>query len=223
MAIREVNFIRAVFKQEKIKRAVIAISGGIDSSVVLVLAVKALGVKNVFSLQLPYGQQSTELSDLILNFVKLPHQNRKKINIKPAVDAFGVKDKLRLGNVMVRSRMIYAFDLAKKLKALVVGTENKSEKLLGYYTRFGDAASDLEPIIHLFKTEVVKLAKELSLPEAIINQPPTAGLWPGQTDEQELGFSYATADQVLRGKKQDARVAKRLAQVEFKKLVPYTL
>ena len=223
MASPEAEFIKRVFKRERIARAVVAVSGGIDSSVALVLTVKALGAKNVFSLQLPYGNQSTKLSDQILDFVRLPRQNRQKINIKPAVDAFNVKDKLRLGNVMVRVRMIYVYDLAKKLNALVVGTENKSEKLLGYYTRFGDEASDIEPIVHLYKTEVIKLAKELGLPKEIINQKPTAGLWPGQTDEQELGFSYATADLVLQGKKQNARVLKRLKQVEFKKQVPYFL
>lgn len=223
MLIKEINFIRKIFRREKVKQAVIAVSGGIDSSLALVLTVKALEAKNVFSLQLPYGEQSTESSDLILDFVKLPKVNRQKINIQPAVDAFKIHDKIRLGNVMARVRMIYAYDLAKQLNALVVGTENKSEKLLGYYTRFGDEASDIEPIVHLYKTVVFKLARDLSLPEAIINQLPTAGLWPGQTDEQELGFSYTLADEALQGKSSNAKVLQRLKEVEFKKRVPYTL
>lgn len=223
MSIREVKFIQRMFKREKFNRAVVAVSGGIDSSVALVLSVKALGAKNVYSLQLPYGGQTTRLSDLIIDFVKLPNGNRRKINIKASVDSFKVKDKVRLGNVMVRVRMIYTYDLAKKLKALVMGTENKSEKLLGYYTRFGDEASDIESIVHLYKTQVIQLAKDLGLPRAIIDQAPSAGLWPGQTDEQELGFSYEVADLVLQGKKQNSQVLKRLSQVDFKKRVPYTL
>jgi NAD+ synthase len=98
---------------------------------------------------------------------------------------------------MARSRMIILFDLAKKNHALVCGTENKSENLLGYFTRFGDAASDIEPISHLFKTQVRELAEFLELPQEIINQPPSAGLWGGQTDEKQFGFSYEEADQVL--------------------------
>lgn len=218
-----VTFIKQVFRREKIKKAVVAVSGGIDSSLVLTLTVKALGAKNVFALQLPYGRQSTQLSDLIVDFVKTPPTNRRRVNIKTAVDSFKVKDKTRLGNIMARARMIYAYDLAKKLGALVVGTENKSEKLLGYYTRFGDEASDLEPIIHLYKTQVRQLALKFALPEAIINQTPSAGLWQGQTDQQELGFSYDVADQVLQGKKSNKKVLNRLKKVAFKKRVPYTL
>lgn len=223
MCSKEINFIRDIFLREKVKRAIVAVSGGIDSAVALDLTVRALGAKNVFSLQLPYGQQSVSMSDLVLDFVRLARPNRRLINIQPAVDTFRVKDKQRLGNIMARVRMIYIYDLAKQLNALVVGTENKSEHLLGYYTRFGDAAADIEPLIHLYKTEVIQMAKELGLPEAVIAQIPTAGLWQGQTDEQELGFSYVAADAVLQGKKQDARVVKRLTQVEFKKRVPYTL
>jgi len=94
-------------------------------------------------------------------------------------------------------RMILLFDLAKKYKALVLGTENKTEHLLGYFTRFGDSASDIEPIRHLYKTQVRKLAKYLKIPEKIIKKTPTAGLWQGQTDEREFGFSYGEADQIL--------------------------
>lgn len=104
---------------------------------------------------------------------------------------------VRLGNIMARTRMVILYDLAKKQNALVCGTENKSEHLLGYFTRFGDEASDLEPIRHLYKTQVLKLAKNLKIPEEIIKARPTAGLWTDQTDEGEFGFSYAEADQVL--------------------------
>jgi NAD+ synthase len=106
-------------------------------------------------------------------------------------------NKVRKGNILARVRMIILFDIAKKLDALVCGTENKSENLLGYYTRFGDAASDIEPIAHLYKTQVYKLAKYLKVPKEIIEAPPTAGLWENQTDEGEFGFSYKEADLLL--------------------------
>ncbi len=125
------------------------------------------------------------------------------------------------------------FDLAKKLDGLVCGTENKSENLLGYYTRFGDSASDLEPISHLYKTQVYQLAKFLDLPEPILTKAPSAGLWSGQTDEDQLGFSYAQADEVLQslatsgGTQIDRSIVKKVTdQVDsqkFKSLVPYKL
>lgn len=106
-------------------------------------------------------------------------------------------NKVRLGNIMARVRMIYLFDMAKAINALVVGTENKTENMLGYFTRFGDSASDLEPIASLYKTQVWEAAKILGIPEKIITKAPTAGLWENQTDEDELGFTYKEADQVL--------------------------
>lgn len=106
-------------------------------------------------------------------------------------------NRVRLGNIMARIRMIILYDLAKKNNALVCGTENKSEFLLGYFTRFGDQASDFEPIQHLYKTQVYELAKFLGVPEKIIEKTPTAGLWRSQTDEGEFGFSYKEADEVL--------------------------
>jgi NAD+ synthase len=93
--------------------------------------------------------------------------------------------------------MVCLFDFAKAVDGLVIGTENKSEHLLGYFTRFGDQASDLEPITHLFKTQIYQLAKYLKIPDPIITKPPTANLWANQTDEQELGFSYSQADPIL--------------------------
>ena len=106
-------------------------------------------------------------------------------------------DRVRLGNIMARVRMIILFDLDKKQKGLVCGTENKSEALLGYFTRFGDEASDIEPIQHLYKTQVYELAKYLGVPKEIIEKPPSANLWESQTDEGEFGFTYKEADQVL--------------------------
>ena len=139
---------------------------------------------------------------------------------------------------MARVRMIILFDLAKKYGSLVCGTENKSEKLLGYFTRFGDSASDIEPLSHLYKTQVYQLAKYLKVPEKIINQVPTAGLWTGQTDEDEFGFTYQEADQVLHqyfdkkksagqikklGFKNTDKIIKRIVDNQFKFQTPYSL
>ena len=106
-------------------------------------------------------------------------------------------NKVRLGNIAARTRMIVLFDFSKKLSALVMGTENKSEHILGYFTRFGDSASDIEPIQHLYKTEIFKLAKHLQIPESIVNQAPSANLWENQTDEGEFGFTYKQADEII--------------------------
>ena len=130
--------------------------------------------------------------------------------------------------------MTCLFDAAKAKKALVIGTENKSENLLGYYTRYGDQAADLDPISHLYKTQVIKLAEYLELPKPIIDQAPSAGLWPDQTDEKELGFSYKKADPILKAltknqstdnfdQKLVEKITKHLKAVDFKTKVPYHL
>jgi len=122
---------------------------------------------------------------------------RRKLHLEGGrMDSFEV-ERVRLGNIMARIRMIILYDLSKKHNALVCGTENKSEYFLGYFTRFGDQASDFEPIQHLYKTQVYALAKFLGVPKNIIKKTPTAGLWHGQTDEKEFGFTYEEADQVL--------------------------
>lgn len=146
-------------------------------------------------------------------------------------------NKIRVGNMMARLRMIILFDIAKKINALVCGTENKSEHLLGYFTRFGDAASDIEPILHLYKTQVYQLAKYLKVPQEVIDAEPTAGFWDGQTDENELGFTYQEADQILyyyADKKQNLKsisskfknakkIIKRIKNNSFKEKTPYFL
>jgi NAD+ synthase len=139
---------------------------------------------------------------------------------------------------MARVRMILLYDLAKKHNALVCGTENKSEYLLGYFTRFGDAASDFEPIQHLYKTQVYQLASSLGVPKNIIKKTPTAGLWHGQTDEGEFGFSYKEADEVLfyyydkklkleeiknKGFKNAEKIIKFSLKNSYKHHAPYTL
>jgi NAD+ synthase len=199
-----VNFIKDTFINARFSKAVIGVSGGIDSSVSCTLTIQALGVNSVFPVLLPYGMNSMQSTLDGMNLcesLKIPVSQITRIDIKPAVEAMvsagGGTDNVRRGNVMARMRMIALFDQSKKRQALVVGTENKSEHLLGYFTRYGDEASDVEPIRSLYKTQVYQLAKFLQIPEAIITKAPTADLWMGQTDEGEFGFTYKEADEIL--------------------------
>lgn len=190
-------------KKEGYKNLLIGISGGIDSAVSITLAVRALGENHVFPVLLPYGKlndQGTEDANLIIKWLKIPTINIFTVNIKPFVDRitkYDQIDKERLGNIMARIRMVVLYDLSKKHNFLVLGTENKTEHLLGYYTRFGDEASDIEPIRNLYKTQVYELARFLKLPKSILEKKPSAGLWENQTDEGEFGFTYKDADEIL--------------------------
>jgi NAD+ synthase len=239
------GFIQSAFKAQAFQKGIVAVSGGLDSAVSLVLAVNALGPDHLYTLQLPYKRQSLANSNLIINQFNIPFNQRLVFKLSRSVDKLAVKlnakkDPLRFGNLLARARMICLFDQAKRYQALVIGTENKSERLLGYYTRYGDQASDLDPIGHLYKTQVISLAKHLKIPQPIIDQPPSAGLWPNQTDEQELGFSYQQADPVLellvdRKLSPDQvvsqghdralvdKITRRLKSIDFKSRVPYHL
>lgn len=197
-------FLADAFSSAGFSKAIIALSGGVDSSTSAALVVRALGKGNVFPVLLPYGNlttQGTNDARHVIDFLEIPQENIIEVDIAPFVDpllAFNQSmDKVRKGNVMARTRMIVLFDKAKANNALVVGTENKSEHLLGYFTRFGDEASDIEPLRNLYKTQVYQLAKYLGVPEPILTKKPTAGLWEGQTDEGEFGFTYKDADEIL--------------------------
>lgn len=199
-----VGFIAQTFKNTGFSDAVIGLSGGVDSAVSCVCATQALGEGHIYPILLPCGGLNTQgVLDAMKLIEKLhiPFSHVTRIDIKPAVDMIvksdPMMDRIRRGNIMARARMTYLFDQAKKRHALVLGTENRSEYLLGYYTRFGDEASDVEPLQHLYKTQVYELAKHLNIPEEIIQKFPSADLWPEQTDEGELGFSYKEADEVL--------------------------
>ena len=198
------SFIKQTFAKTGKETAIIAVSGGIDSAVSLSLVVRALGAERVHAVLLPYDTQDMTDARAVVDFNQIPTSNQHEIQIKPIVDqlveslqTMGESNKFKLGNIMARTRMIVVYDLAKSLDGLVCGTENKSEKYLGYFTRFGDEASDLEPIQHLFKTQVRQVATELQLPQEILTKKPSAGLWQDQTDEAEFGFSYEDADKVL--------------------------
>ncbi|MDX6591788.1 MAG: synthase [Gaiellales bacterium] len=186
--------------------AVLGLSGGIDSALSLAIATRALGPENVIAVRLPSRhteQVHLDDAEASANAAGLPPENLLTISIEPMLEAFAsvrpsvLKNDLRLGNASARFRMVTIYDLAQEKHALVLGTENRSESLLGYFTRFGDAASDIEPITDLYKTEVRIAARMLGQPESVITKHPTAGLWGGQTDEDELGFTYAEADLAL--------------------------
>lgn len=197
------SFIKSALQKTNKTKLVIAVSGGIDSALSLTLATNAAGKENIYPLLLPYGDQDILDGMDICRFNQIPVDNIQIFNIQKLVSNFVYdlkipdSDKIRKGNIMARVRMIIVYDHAKKLDALVCGTENKSEKYLGYFTRFGDEASDLEPIQHLYKTQVWHLAKILGIPEKFITKKPSAELWAGQSDENELGFSYFDGDKIL--------------------------
>lgn len=199
-----IKFLKVTVRKAGFSKVVIGLSGGVDSSLSCSLAVKAMGAKNVYIGLFPYrelNREGMEDARLLIAKLKIPQKNIKEIEIKVLVDPlinldFGM-DRLRQGNIAVRIRMILLYDLAKKYQALVLGTENKTEHLLGYFTRFGDEASDIEPLRHLYKTQIKHLAKYLGVSDKIISKVPTAGMWAGQTDEGEFGFTYEQADQIL--------------------------
>lgn len=207
--IKLIRFIQHAFKRSGFSKALVGVSGGVDSAVSLALTVRALGAEHAYPVFMPYGTLNEKGTKEALEFVTslhIPSNNVHTVNIQPFVDPIVLQDpnmdNVRRGNIIARIRMIVLYDLTKKLKALVVGTENRTEYLLGYYTRYGDDASDLEPLKHLYKTQVYQLAECLGVPQTILSKPPTAGLWPGQTDEKELGFSYTLVDEVLTLKKE---------------------
>ncbi|MFH1959581.1 MAG: NAD+ synthase [Patescibacteria group bacterium] len=241
-----ISFIKQTYIAQKKEIALIAVSGGIDSALSLTLVTRALSAKNIIPVMLPCGDQDLSDGEVMLKFNKIPQENWQVKNIKQVVDhaariaGADVSDRVRLGNLMARTRMMIIYDLAKKYDALVCGTENKSEKYLGYFTRFGDEASDVEPIVGLYKTQVRQLGEFLDLPDQIRIKPPTAGLWEGQTDEQELGFTYEVADKVLMqivDEKKSAneifvngvepelvkKVLERVKKMKFKQQVPYVM
>ncbi|MBN2372165.1 NAD+ synthase [bacterium] len=180
---------------------VLGVSGGVDSAVVAFLLVNALGKDKVRAIIMPYhssDRQSIEDALLVINDLDIHHQI---IDISSSVDSYFLNfpeaENCRKGNKMARERMSVLYDMAALYKGIVVGTGNKSELLLGYFTKYGDGGVDIEPLGGLYKTYVYELAKYAGVPERIVKKHPTADLWPGQKDEEELGITYEVADQIL--------------------------
>jgi NAD+ synthetase len=203
---RKAGRLREVLDAAGRGRVVIGLSGGIDSAVAMALAARTLGPEHVVAVRLPSRHtEQVHLDDAAASAAAagLPDENLLTVPIDPMVDALAAarptlrESDIREGNASARARMIVIYDLAQEHHALVLGTENRTENLLGYFTRFGDAASDIEPITDLYKTEVRGAARVLGQPQAVLDKHPTAGLWGGQTDEDELGFTYRDADLAL--------------------------
>jgi NAD+ synthase len=196
-----VDFIRTEIQRAGFTRAVVGASGGLDSSVACYLAAEALGPANVLAVRMPYKTSSAESLEHAHQVVEATGVEEATIPITEMVDAHFVRfpeaDTVRRGNAMARARMIVLYDQSAASRGLVVGTGNKTEILLGYTTLFGDAACAINPLGDLYKTQVRQLAGALGLPEAILAKPPSAELWLGQTDEGELGFTYAEVDRLL--------------------------
>ena len=197
-----VGFIKKQLTSARFSKLIVGLSGGIDSSVTAALCVKAVGIDNVFGVMLPYHKSHpNSLNHAIEVAVKLGIKH-ELIDISPMVDSYFEKyatdaNILRRGNRMARERMCVLFDLSAKYKALVAGTGNLSELMIGYCTQYGDSACAFEPLGYLYKTEVYQMAEILGLPQSVITKEPTADLWEGQTDEDEMGIKYAELDEIL--------------------------
>ena len=195
------SFIRDAVETACSAGVTVGLSGGVDSSLAAALAARTLGPERVHGFLMPYRTSSADSrADACAVAQQLGIEHRV-IEITPMIDAYFALEPDagpdRRGNKMARERMTILFDQAKKLGCLVLGTSNKTEILLGYSTIFGDNASSLNPLGDLYKQQVWQLAGHLELPAGVVSKKPTADLWPGQTDEGDLGFDYATADEVL--------------------------
>jgi NAD+ synthase len=196
-----VEFISEFFAGAGFDRAVLGLSGGLDSAVAALLASQALGKGRVTCIIMPYGEPPAQVRQDAEAVIALAGAERVEIDIAEQIDAYFRRlpdaDRRRRGNKMARERMSILYDQSAALGALVVGTSNRTEWLLGYFTLWGDMGAALWPLACLYKTQVRQLARHLNVPQRIIEKPPTADLWRGQTDEGELGVTYDEADRIL--------------------------
>ena len=195
------GFIRSEIGRIGLKRAVVGLSGGVDSALSCFLAAEALGPENVLAVRMPYRTSSRESLEHAQMVIDATGVRSLTVDITEMVEPYFARfpemDKRRRGNMMARARMMVLYDQSAAFGGLVVGTSNKTEILLGYSTLYGDSAYAINPIGDLYKTQVWQLSEAVGVPEVIIKKAPTADLWAGQTDEQELGFSYREADRLL--------------------------
>ena len=200
-----VGFIRSQLEQAGFERLVVGLSGGVDSATVAYLAARAIGADNLLVVRMPYATSSEAAETDALRVVDALGCRTERVEITPMVDPMlalivGPDEaaiNVRRGNVMARQRMIVLYDRSAAFDALVIGTSNKTESLLGYGTLHGDMAAALAPIGDLYKSQLRAVARELGVPEEILAKPPSADLWSGQTDEGELGSTYDLLDRAL--------------------------
>ena len=240
-----IGFIRSQMEQADFERIVIGLSGGVDSATVAFLCARAVGADNLLAVRMPYRTSSEASETDAMRVVDALGCRTERIDITPMVDPMldliaGDDEaalRVRRGNVMARQRMIVLYDRSAAWDALVAGTSNKTEALLGYGTLHGDMAAAFSPIGDLYKTQLRDVARDLGVPEEIVAKPPSADLWPGQTDEEELGRSYESLDRALfalvdrrwtvdrcvrQGLPRELVewVARRVARMEFKRQLP---
>ncbi len=196
-----VGFISNEVRKVGFERVVLGLSGGVDSSLVATLAAEALGNDNVLAVIMPYKTSDPKSKSDALQVVRQLGIRDLEIDISPQIDAYFARfpdaDQKRRGNKMARERMSILYDQSWGWRALVIGTSNKTELLLGYGTIYGDMASAINPVGDLYKTQVWQLADAVGVPTTIVQKAPSADLWAGQSDETELGFQYRMIDQLL--------------------------
>ena len=203
------SFIKSTVAKAGAKGVVIGLSGGIDSAVATKLCADALGPENVLNVFMPSRVTPPEDYKVTSELSSQWGTEFRVVDVQPAVDALAAvllsdaETPLERGNISARCRMIVLYNLAKKRQYLVVGTSNQSEIMMGYFTKFGDGACDMTPLANLYKTEVRQIAALIGVPQPIIDRPPSAGLWEGQTDESDMGIKYEDLDKILYGMEQD--------------------
>ncbi|NIM11401.1 MAG: NAD+ synthase [Candidatus Aminicenantes bacterium] len=196
-----VYFIRDTVYKNNFKNGIVGVSGGVDSAVVLALTQQALGSEHTFALLMPYKLSSKDSLKDGKAMCEQMNVDYEIVDISPSVDAyferFPTDNKMLIGNKCARERMSVLYDFSARKQALVVGTSNKSELLVGYSTLFGDSAAAFLPLGDLYKTQIFTLARYLDIPDNIVNKKPTADLWKDQTDEGEIGITYKELDEIL--------------------------